>query len=350
MSGKRETSTSKNRPRRSIAVRARLRCTMICATFLLCYLFTLSTHLTLVAGHAAEQQQSLTQDGPGGGHEELQGPKHDNVHRLMSEQDLRRTFQVDSHDQVPEYEILKLTVNDDGSHLISPISDLGELTTTTTTTTAAYQHQHPEHHEPGARTTTTHPSRKTTTQTSLDASSSRTLRHKRSAASPGQVSGAGEQVARDSTQDAKAEAEEESRSRAQAATAAAGDEREDNKLIVMKLSTFGKDFKLRLKRNVDFQQRIKDMKMFMAESTGDGQLRYTEIKSQQQQQRKQVSFCASVFLSPINQRIVLHTQKCVVSCQDPAPGLISAGGSGKVLNRRRHHLRPWQALATSQSQ
>lgn len=47
----------------------------------------------------------------------------------------------------------------------------------------------------------------------------------------------------------------------------------------MKLSTFGKDFKLRLKRNADFQQRIRDMKMFMAESTKDGQLRYTEIKA-----------------------------------------------------------------------
>lgn len=58
---------------------------------------------------------------------------------------------------------------------------------------------------------------------------------------------------------------------------------EDGKLneIVMKLSTFGKDYKLRLKRNVDFQQRIKDMKIFMAESTKDGQLRYTEIKSHQ---------------------------------------------------------------------
>lgn len=56
----------------------------------------------------------------------------------------------------------------------------------------------------------------------------------------------------------------------------------------MNLSMFGKDFKLRLKRNADFQQRIKDMKMFMAESTKDGQLKYTEIKNQQQQQQQKL--------------------------------------------------------------
>lgn len=125
-------------------------------TILICYLFTCFP--TLV---------------------KLDSIKHDNVHKLMDTQDLRRIFYVDSHDQVPEYEILKLQVNPD----------------------------------------------------------------------------------------------------------------EDGKLneIVMKLSTFGKDYKLRLKRNVDFQQRIEDMKIFMAESTKDGQLRYTEIKGHQASAQNQLN-------------------------------------------------------------
>lgn len=111
--------------------------------------------------------------------------KHDNVHKLMNELDLRRTFQVDKHDQVPEYEVLRLTKTSKLNNLIN--------------------------------------------------------------------------------------LEEEQ--------APAADEQGADGIVTMKLQTFGKDFKLRLKRNVDFQQRIKDMKMFMAETTKDGQLRYTEIKA-----------------------------------------------------------------------
>lgn len=159
--------------------------------------------------------------------------KHDNVHKLMSESDLRRTFQVENHDQVPEYQVLRLTKS---------------------------------------------------SRQSLDLISEN---------EPSDFSGA---------------------TAAAAAEGASSQERgrgAEPSVVMMKLSTFGKQFKLRLKRNVDFQQRIKDMKMFMAESTKDGQLRYTEIKaaaaaaamaSQQQakqqqqrdqprQQQQQVSRC-----------------------------------------------------------
>lgn len=129
----------------------------------------------------------------------------ENVHRLMSEQDLRRTFQVDSHDQVPEYEILSIK----------------------TTST---------------RTRTSHSN----------------ARHKRS------------------PKDDNTTSEKQKQQQQQQQAHQDGD-----KLIVMKLTTFGKDYKLRLRRNIDFQQRIHDMKMFMAESTQDGQLRYTEVKNQQ---------------------------------------------------------------------
>lgn len=192
--------------------------------------------------------------------------KQHDVHKLMSKKDLRRTFQVDSHDQVPEYEILKLTVNDDGSHLISPISDLGELTAA-----PLYYNK----------------------QSKRSDTSTATIRHKRSSEASAPPAGSGpkepEAERRPSASELgkgarKAEPAERVKEEGRGRGGQSGEEEEDNnedddKLIVMKLSTFGKDFKLRLKRNADFQQRIRDMKMFMAESTKDGQLRYTEIKA-----------------------------------------------------------------------
>lgn len=223
--------------------------------------------------------------------------KHNNVHKLMSKQDLRRTFQVDSHDLVPEYEILKLTVHEDGSHLISPISDLGELD---------QQQQH--HIDAGDHLRQSNTKNQaTTSRTTTDRNNNliKHSRHKRSsseeAGQPGHAAAADgapssahrqpqrrhlPQQQRQQTSEAKLNNDNQNELR---------DENDDDKLIVMNLSTFGRDFKLRLKRNADFQQRIKDMKMFMAESTGDGQLRYTEIKSslhnnrQQQHQHPQVS-------------------------------------------------------------
>lgn len=141
------------------------------------------------------------------------------IHELMSESDLRRTFQVETHDQVPEYEILKITSikkkqnsnNNNNNNLNSNnINDNLNLNA----------------HE----------------------------RHKRDSVSSGQSLD-------DNYED-------------------------DDKLIVMKVNTFGKEIKLRLKRNVDFQQRINDMKMFMAESTKDGQLRYIEVEQQQQNNKQ----------------------------------------------------------------
>lgn len=170
---------------------------------------------------------------------------HQHVHKLMSEKDLRRTFQVDSHDQVPEYEVLKLQVNEDGSHLISPISDLSELLA------------QPKHQE--------------------------FARHKRDTSESGANDG------RTSNFEQQQQQQNENINNHKQSNI------NNNKLIVIDLSTFGKDFKLRLKRNADFQQRIKDMKMFMAESTQDGQLKYTEVShpsSPSAGKHKQVSnFC-----------------------------------------------------------
>lgn len=224
--------------------------------------------------------------------------KHNNVHKLMSKQDLRRTFQVDSHDLVPEYEILKLTVHEDGSHLISPISDLGELD----------QQQQQHHIDAGDHLRQSNTKNQaTTSRTTTDRNNNliKHSRHKRSsseeAGQPGHAAAADgapssahrqpqrrhlPQQQRQQTSEAKLNNDNQNELR---------DGNDDDKLIVMNLSTFGREFKLRLKRNADFQQRIKDMKMFMAESTGDGQLRYTEIKSslhnnrQQQHQHPQVS-------------------------------------------------------------
>lgn len=217
--------------------------------------------------------------------------KHDTVHKLMSSNDLRRTFQVDSHDQVPEYEILKLTVRRDGSHLISPISDLGEITQHHN----QYQYHHDRHRRRqqqqraatsgSLRLDSLHSDRPAEQQA---ATLSASRRSKRSASDRGEVQDFDRtaQASAKTKQDAKPEP---------GAPQAEQQVRAGDKLIVMNLSTFGRDFKLRLKRNSDFQQRIKNMKMFMAESTKDGQLRYTEIKpqvAQQQQQYRQVSSSA----------------------------------------------------------
>lgn len=244
---------------------------MICtAIFLFCYLFTSCTsHLVTLAGASPSAAPAGAHPLPALGAGARAALKHDAVHKLMSQQDLRRTFQVDSHDQVPEYEILKLTVDDDGSHLISPISDLGEFETTTTHRTS-HQHQRQQQLQPNAPPSTA----KTSASSHQQHHEAANHRHKRS--SP----------AHDQPQVARAALE------AAGGKRAAGLEQQDDKLIVMKLSTFGREFKLRLKRNVDFQQRIKDMKMFMAESTQDGQLKYTEIKSAGQasaRSHKQVS-------------------------------------------------------------
>lgn len=258
-----------------------------------CYLFTCCIYLSFIQTILVAREE-----------EEL---KHDNVHKLMSEKDLQRTFQVDSHDQVPEYEILKLTVDDDGSHLISPISDLGELTTaplvaktrsrstpaTTTTTTTTATTSSTFKHEPEEA----EEAQKAEANANRSRSNSRTsTRHKRSSdwgcgTSDDIADPDVEQPVADRDQAHKAQASQanrwapgaaasEPRGRAHAGPDAGVHDKpdDDDKLIVMKLSTFGRDFRLRLKRNADFQQRIKDMKMFMAESTEDGQLRYTEIK------------------------------------------------------------------------
>lgn len=220
-----------------------------------CYLFTCCIQLSLIQTIlvAAKEEEEL---------------KHDMVHKLMSEKDLQRTFQVDSHDQVPEYEILKLTVNDDGSHLISPISDLGELSTAPSNTPAAtFNHEQLEEeehlHGPSG------------------ANSKTSTRHKRSSQDTDGATDHGQRLdpvgrSGPEKQAHKLPARNPSDQDGPACEGAMLED--DDKLIVMKLSTFGRDFKLRLKRNADFQQRIKDMKMFMAESTKDGQLRYTEIK------------------------------------------------------------------------
>lgn len=310
---------------------------MIGATILLCYLFTCCTHLTQltlaaqdthhnnpISGQSADTSKleelatgSSKSDGePRRSSDQSEQLKHHNVHKLMSEQDLRRTFQVDSHDQVPEYEILQLTVNDDGSHLISPISDLGELSATRAT-------NHRTHTDNNDQINYNHSTRKTSAapkeedeaeeEDEEEGAKIRATRHQQSAS---KVEGK-QRTRRKADDDVKLiggvnykrERDGESRDNQEDAKVVearrlrecnpkAGDSSGENYLaeeeegekmneIVMKLSTFGKDFKLRLKRNVDFQQRIKDMKMFMAESTKDGQLRYTEIKSHQAQQQQQ---------------------------------------------------------------
>lgn len=159
--------------------------------------------------------------------------KSEHLHRLMSDAELRRTFQVAQHDQVPEYQVLQMVAHRDGSHLISPVGSLSDIVDRHKRSLAESESYAPP--ELGA-------GRPTATATSDN-------RHEQSGAKFGAVR---------------------------------GPENKSNDLIVMKLSTFGKNFQLRLKRNADFQQRIQDMKMYLAESTRDGQLRYTEIKQQQQ--------------------------------------------------------------------
>lgn len=226
----------------------------------------------------------------------LEDLKHNNVHKLMSEQDLRRTFQVDSHDQVPEYEILKLTVNDDGSHLISPISDLGELTTTTSSNSDNTNYFNKNHDF--KRTTSTSEAQHQQQAEQEQPDQQPQARHKRSLLSGDQskTTNSGDINANFNVQnenynlpqqqDAKSNSNTFKARQQRQQQQQADDQYELDKLIVMNLSTFGRDFKLRLKRNADFQQRIKDMKMFMAESTKDGRLRYTEVKSVHHHQHK----------------------------------------------------------------
>lgn len=225
----------------------------------------------------------------------------DKLHKLMSEKDLRRTFQVNSHDQVPEYQVLRLTVASDGSHLISPISDLGELLTSSSKssrTTEASDHQvHGQTIESDSRTART--SRENQQEQATDEKSQEAEHGHRSKRSPEADRPSDRN---DQQEDAKPKLRPELQGdrqqtnhnhnqyqkpkQRQKPSAEENHQDQDDKLIVMNLTTFGRDFSLRLKRNADFQQRIKDMKMFLAESVGDGQLRYTEIK---QQHHKQVS-------------------------------------------------------------
>ena len=146
---------------------------------------------------------------------------HGDVHKLMSEQDLRRTFQVASHDQVPEYEVLKLAVRRTPDARQSGAAELQTISETS----------------PGER---------------------------------GHGGGGSGRAKRSAPEEQQAR-EPQRQQREQLPVAA----RPDKRLLVIDFSTFGRDFKLRLKRNADFQQRIKDMKMFLVESTADGQLRYT---------------------------------------------------------------------------
>jgi len=274
-------------------------CTMIWATLLLSYLLAccssgqrgsfgreLGEEAAAAAAAAAARRPAAGQQGGGQAEsarqQQQQQQQHD-LHKLMSEQDLRRTFQVDSHDQVPEYEILKLEVSDDGSHLISPISDLGELTRTgesgsegeggAKTKSGPRRGEESGASRAGAGASLAGEFGLQRVELNAEANSAR---NKRSVSL--------NQTSRDRSADAKATGGRQERGELGAPTEGRRRRRrreeEEEQLIVMKLSTFGRDFKLRLRRNADFQQRIKDMKMFMAESTGDGQLRYTEIKGQ----------------------------------------------------------------------
>lgn len=45
------------------------------------------------------------------------------------------------------------------------------------------------------------------------------------------------------------------------------------------LNAFGKKLKLNLQHNTDFNDRIKDMKVFIAETTSNGKLKYSEAPS-----------------------------------------------------------------------
>ncbi|XP_054169137.1 A disintegrin and metalloproteinase with thrombospondin motifs 1-like [Oppia nitens] len=45
------------------------------------------------------------------------------------------------------------------------------------------------------------------------------------------------------------------------------------------LKAFGRKYKLNLQKNSDFNDRVKDMKVFMAETTGNGKLRYSQVPS-----------------------------------------------------------------------
>uniref|UniRef100_A0A6G1SQ26 A disintegrin and metalloproteinase with thrombospondin motifs 8 n=1 Tax=Aceria tosichella TaxID=561515 RepID=A0A6G1SQ26_9ACAR len=263
------------------------------------------------------------------------------LHKLMSEKDLRRTFQVETHDQVPEYQVLKLTVTQDGSHLISPISDLGELLITTTN----QHHRHPKQHNEQHHQNNQDKQRSHDQESSLDAKPDASLskqiddddlddRNTRTS------SEAHSRVKRSSTErttgqpQATSRQEEQSRHRQQqqrqSPTSSSSDHHQDDRLIVMNLSTFGQDFSLRLKRNADFQQRIKDMKMFLAESSSDGSLRYTEIKNptfhqhhhKQEPHKRAASNDAGELADLLEDSHSMHQQQMVTS----------SGGSAKTAS------------------
>lgn len=165
------------------------------------------------------------------------------VHKLMSTRDLRKTFQVDSHDLVPEYQVLQLI--EDGSHVI--VSSVASPALAQQSKVA----------EPN-----TSELNETKTNSKLSENDATLHRHhqrvKRSASG--------------------APSDENSRTLHNVHTS--------SKPIVMQLETFGKSLKLRLRRNADFQQRVASMKVFIAESTPSGKLRYTEEHQHQHQHQQ----------------------------------------------------------------
>ncbi|KAG9508814.1 hypothetical protein GZH46_02681, partial [Fragariocoptes setiger] len=158
------------------------------------------------------------------------------VHSVMSERELRRTFHVDSHDQVPPYEIVALAIAPDGSHhTISPISNVDALLSSSIPSLSSEFESEPESALSSANTWST--------TANQHQQSRRTKRSPTPTATTSQVN----------------------------------DHTDDNEMVI-KMNAFGRKMKLRLKRNADFQRRIKDMKMFMAE-TKDGKLSLSEVKS-----------------------------------------------------------------------
>ena len=237
-----------------------------------------------------EQKNNVKQENENENNDNKIKLHHHNVHKLMSEQDLRRTFQVASHDQVPEYELLQLTMRHDGSHLISPVSDLFALASSSSRNELSQRQANEQPSE--AATKSEKQEEKSDNQKEQPISGQpdfQSSRFKR------QV---GNQVAPNEQQIAKAKSalsqpsgeshhrqtvtNENEKEKADPKASGSGSSLDEqlasddkNRLIVINLSTFGRNFNLRLKRNADFQQRIKEMKMFLVESTGNGQLRYT---------------------------------------------------------------------------
>ncbi|XP_053211315.1 uncharacterized protein LOC128394963 [Panonychus citri] len=165
-------------------------------------------------------------------------PNTRNIHHSMDVSDLRRVFQVESHDKVPEYDLVHVRVLPKREAPTSSSSSSPSSASSTTTTTTT-------------KTTTKQTKSSSSSPSTLSTSTSSPLSNN----SPSQSSSNLPPTRRKTKSSNK-------------------NSNGDSKRIQLKV--FGQDYDLNLHPNSDFSERIKDMKVFIAETKPNGKLSYQE--------------------------------------------------------------------------